>query len=151
MDLLTRVRAEKRAKDEQMHVVLDGKTLRGTQQHLAEDQKKMHHVNLYEAKTGVVFKEHMVAEKEGEVTQMKAFLTPLLLQERIISADALYTQRSFCQEVVASRGDYLLFAKGNQPTLREDIRLFFGEPPLIAWIGERIAPSTRVMAVSPLV
>ncbi len=26
MDLLTRVRAEKRAKDEQMHVVLDGKT-----------------------------------------------------------------------------------------------------------------------------
>ncbi len=130
MDLLTRVRAEKRAKDEQMHVVLDGKTLRGTQQHLAEDQKKMHHVNLYEAKTGVVLKEHMVAEKEGEWTQVKAFLTPLLLQGRIISADALYTQKRFCQEVVASRGDYLLFAKGNQLTLLEDLRLFFGEPPL---------------------
>jgi hypothetical protein len=64
MDLLTRVRAEKRAEGEQMHVILDGKTLRGTQQHLAEDQKKMHHVNLYEAKTGVVLKEHMVAEKK---------------------------------------------------------------------------------------
>ncbi len=37
MDLLIRVRAEKRAKDEQMHVVLDGKTLRGTQGHRAED------------------------------------------------------------------------------------------------------------------
>jgi predicted transposase YbfD/YdcC len=130
MDLLTRVRAEQRAKDEQMHVVLDGKTLRGTQQHLAEDQKKMHHVNLYEAKTGVVLKEHMVAEKEGELTRMNAFLTPLLLQGRIISADALYTQTSFCQEVIASGGDYLLFAKGNQPTLLEDLRLFFGEPPL---------------------
>lgn len=130
MDLLTRVRAEKRAKDEQMHVVLDGKTLRGTQQHLADDQKKMHHVNLYEAKTGVVLKEHMVTEKEGEVTRMKAFLTPLLLQGRIVSADALYTQKSFCQEVIASGGDYLLFAKANQPTLLEDLRLFFGEPPL---------------------
>ena len=130
MDLLTRVRAEKRAEDEQMHVVLDGKTLRGTQQHLAEDQKKMHHVNLYEAKTGVVLKEHMVAEKEGELTQMEAFLTPLLLQGRIISADALYTQKRFCHTVIASRGDYLLFAKGNQPTLQEDLRLFFGEPPL---------------------
>jgi predicted transposase YbfD/YdcC len=130
MDLLTRVRAEKRAKDEQMHVVLDGKTLRGTQQHLADDQKKMHHVNLYEAKTGVVLKEHMVPEKEGELTRMKAFLTPLLLQGRIISADALYTQKSFCQQVIASGGDYLLFAKGNQPTLLEDLRLFFDEPPL---------------------
>ncbi|GAC1500143.1 MAG: ISAs1-like element ISCbu1 family transposase [Ktedonobacteraceae bacterium] len=130
MDLLTRVRAEKRAKDEQMHVVLDGKTLRGTQRHLAEDQKKMHHVNLYEAKTGVVLKEHMVAEKEGEVTQMEVFLTPLLLQGRIISSDALYTQKRFCQNVMASRGDYLLFAKGNQPTFLQDLCLFFGEPPL---------------------
>jgi predicted transposase YbfD/YdcC len=130
MDLLTRVRAEKRAKDEQTHVVLDGKTLRGTQGHLAEDQKKMHHVNLYEAKTGVVLKEHMVAEKEGELTQMEVFLTPLLLQGRIISSDALYTQKRFCQNVIASRGDYLLFAKGNQPTLLQDLCLFFGEPPL---------------------
>lgn len=130
MDLLTRVRAEKRAKDEQMHVVLDGKALRGTQGHLADDQKKRHHVNLYEAKTGVVLKEHMVGEKEGELTQVEAFLTPLLLQGRIFSADALYTQKQVCQQVIASGGEYLLFAKGNQPTLLEDLRLFFGEPPL---------------------
>ena len=130
MDLLTRVRAKTRVDEEQMHVVLDGKTLRGTQGHLAEDQKKMHHVNLYEAKTGIVLKEHMVAEKEGEVTQVKAFLTPVLLQGRIISADALYTQRHVCVEVRASRGEYLFFAKGNQPTLQEDVRLFFDEPPL---------------------
>lgn len=90
----------------------------------------MHHVNLYEAKTGVVLKEHMVAEKEGELTQVEAFLTPLLLQGRIISADALYTQKRFCQSVLAARGDYLLFAKGNQPTLTSDLCLFFGEPPL---------------------
>src|SRR6266700_3341794 len=106
MDVLTRVRAEKRTEGEQMHVVLDGKTLRGTQQHVKEDQKKMHHVNLYEARTGIV------------------------LKERIISADALYTQKSFCQETIASEGDFLLFAKGNQPTLWDNLRLFFGEPPL---------------------
>jgi predicted transposase YbfD/YdcC len=130
MDLLTRVRAEKRAHQEQMHVVLDGKTLRGTQQHLAEDQKTMHHVNLYEVKTGVVLKEHMVAEKEGELTQVKEFLTPVLLAGRILSADALYTQKSFCQQVMAAGGHYLLFVKRNQPSLYEDLRLFFREPPL---------------------
>src|SRR5205807_2139563 len=54
--LLTRVRAQKRVLGEQRHVVLDGKTLRGTQHHLATDQKKMHHMNVYEAKTGIVRK-----------------------------------------------------------------------------------------------
>src|SRR5262249_46318251 len=127
MDLLTRVRAQYRTQREQSHVVLDGKTLRGTQHHLAEDQKKMHHVNLYEAQTGIIVKEHVVAEKEGELTRMKEFLTPTLLQGRIISADALYTQQSFCQEVIASGGDYLLVVKPNQPTLYEDLSLFFHE------------------------
>lgn len=129
MDLLTRVRAETRAQGEQKHVVLDGKTLRGTQQHLADDQKKMHHVNLYEAKTGIIIKEHMVAEKEGEVTRMKEFFTPVFLQGRILSADALYTQKQVCQEVIACGGEYLLFVKQNQPTLHEDLRLFFQDPP----------------------
>ncbi len=54
MDVLTRMRAAKRMPQEQMHVVVDGKTLRGTQNHLAEDQKNMHQVNVYEVKTGIV-------------------------------------------------------------------------------------------------
>lgn len=130
MDVLTRVRAQKRGEGEQRHVVLDGKTLRGTLGHGPADQKSMHQMNLYEAKTGIVLKERMVAEKAGELTHMKDFLTPTLLKRRIISADALYTQKAFCQEVIASGGDYVLFVKRNQPTLHEDLRLFFHEPPL---------------------
>ena len=57
MSLLTRVRAEQRQAGEQQHVALDGKTLRGTQHHMPEDQKKMHQVALYETQTGVVLKE----------------------------------------------------------------------------------------------
>ncbi len=129
MDLLTRVRAEKRLPGEQVHVVLDGKTLRGTQHHLAEDQKKMHHLNLYEARTGIVLKEDMVAEKANELTDVDAFLTPLLLTGRILSADALFTQKEVCRKVVLADGNYLLFAKHNQPTLYEDLSLFFHEPP----------------------
>jgi|SRR5579871_680307 len=130
MDLLTRVRAEKRRVGEQEHVVLDGKTLRGTQGHLPDDQNKMHHVNLYESQTGVILQEHMVAEKEGELTQVQAFLTPLLLSGRILTADALYTHANLCQEIIACRGNYLFFVKGNQPTLQEDLQYFFDEPPL---------------------
>jgi hypothetical protein len=61
---------------------------------------------------------------------VKEFLTPLLLAGRSISADALYTHQRFCQEVIAAGGDSLFFVMGNQPTLLEDLRLFFGEPPL---------------------
>lgn len=130
MDVLTRVRTEKRRVGEQTHVVLDGKTLRGTQYHQAEDQKRMHQMNLYEAQTGIVLKEAIVAEKANELTHMTSFLTPVLLQGRIISADALYTQHRFCQEVMAAGADYLLVAKHNQPTLYDDLSLFFHEPPL---------------------
>jgi predicted transposase YbfD/YdcC len=130
MDLLTRVRAEQRAPGEQRHVALDGKTLRGTQHHLAEDQKKVHQMNLYEAKTGVVLKEIVVAEKANELTHQQEFLTPVLLRGRIITADALHTQRGFCQNTKSAGADYLLFVKGNQSTLHEDLSLFFAEPPL---------------------
>ena len=130
MELLTRVRTAKRTKGEHTHVVLDGKTLCGTQGHLAEDQQKMHQMNFYEAKTGIILKQRMVAEKTGELTHMQEFLTPTLLKGRIISADTLYTQQAFCQQVIASGGDYLLFVKRNQPTLHEDAPCFFTNPPL---------------------
>lgn len=129
MDLLTRVRAEQRVAGEQQQVVLDGKTLRGTQHHAADDQKKMHHMNLYEAKTGVVLKERVVAEKANELTHVHEFLNRVLLAGRIFTADALYTQREVCLHTVSADADYLLIAKENQSTLHNDLALFFREPP----------------------
>ena len=67
---LTRVRAESREAGEQSMWPLDGKTLRGTQKHLAEDQKKMHQVNVYETQTGIVLKEQIVEEKESEQSRV---------------------------------------------------------------------------------
>lgn len=130
MGLLTRVRAEKREAGEQQHIALDGKTLRGTQKHLAGDQRKMHQVNLYETQTGIVLKEQVVAEKESEQSRVSELLIPLYVKGRVLTADALHTHASVCTSVVASAGDYLLFAKGNQPTLRDDLHLFFREPPI---------------------
>lgn len=111
------------------HVALDGKTLRGTLGHLAADQQPIHQLGLYETQTGVLLKEQIVGEKKNEVSIVSEFLTPLWLKGRIISADALHTQQTFCAQVRAAGGHYLLWVKGNQPTLREDLELFFREPP----------------------
>jgi predicted transposase YbfD/YdcC len=139
---LTRVRAIERCADEpsrlvgqaqreeHRHLALDGKTLRGTQHHEAPDQVKMHQVALYEPGTGLVLKEEVTAEKENELSVVSRFLIEIWVKERIITADALHTQRDFCLSVTHLGGDYVLIAKGNQPTLAEDLSLFFSDPPL---------------------
>ena len=140
-DLLTRVGAMKRCGDhasredkqaereKHVHVALDGKTLRGTLGHTASDQQKMHQLALYETQTGVLLKEQVTGEKQNELSIVSQFLTPLLVKGRIISADALHTQCAFCWQVRRWEGDYVLIVKGNQPSLHDDLELFFREPP----------------------
>jgi predicted transposase YbfD/YdcC len=139
---LTRVRATARCGDEpsrlvgqaereeQVHVALDGKTLRGTLGHEQPDQRKMHQVGLYETKTGLLLKEQVTAEKQNELCIVSQVLTPLWVRGRILSADALHTQHAFCTCVRRWQGHYVLIAKGNQARLRDDLPLFFSEPPV---------------------
>lgn len=129
MSLLTRVQAAEREAGQQHHIAVDGKTLRGTQHHVAEDQKKVHQTTMYEVHTGVIIKEQVAQEKEGEQSRIGELLQPQWVKGRTVSADALHTHASVCVRIVASAGDYLLFAKGNQPTLKEDVQLLFSEPP----------------------
>jgi predicted transposase YbfD/YdcC len=116
-------------REEHVHVALDGKTLRGTLGHEAAKQRKMHQLALYETGTGLVLKEQVVGDKENELSIVSQFLSPVWVKGRIISADALHTQHTFCSDVTHGGGYFLLVAKGNQPTLRDDLQLFFSEPP----------------------
>ncbi len=87
-------------------------------------------MSLYETQTGIVLSEQVVGDKENELSRINEMLSPQSIKGRIVSADALHTQQAFCLEVTLAGGDYVLFAKGNQPTLQEDLHLFFHEPPV---------------------
>ncbi|WP_307813461.1 ISAs1 family transposase [Ktedonobacter sp. SOSP1-52] len=52
---------------------------------------------------------------------------PLRSRVRILSADAMHTQKKWCTYVQSYGGYYLLLAKNNQPQLYEDLRDFFEE------------------------
>lgn len=56
----------------------------------------------------------------------------------------MYTQRAFCMQILSGGGDYLLFAKKNQPTLLADIEQFFVPPRQAA--GWPIAHLPRTVA-----
>ena len=43
--------------------------------------------------------------------------------------DALHTQRDVSIQIVEAGGDYIWLAKGNQPQIEEDIRLWFDPDP----------------------
>lgn len=62
-------------------------------------------------------------------------MSQLPLAGKVLTGDALYTQRHLCQQVLDNGGDYLFIVKGNQEELRADIAFLFADPP---W-GERFA------------
>jgi predicted transposase YbfD/YdcC len=47
------------------------------------------------------------------------------LREKVVVGDALHTQRPVSIQIVEAGGEYLWFAKGNQPQMEENIRLWF--------------------------
>jgi predicted transposase YbfD/YdcC len=57
-----------------------------------------------------------------EIPEMKPLLDPLPLQGRLITADALHTQRETARWLVEEKGaDYLFTVKDNQGGLKQDL------------------------------
>ena len=106
------------------HLAIDGKRLRAT----SSQEHPVHQLSCYEVKTGRVLWHCNVHEKHNEISELKPLLTTPWVKGRILSLDALHTQREFCARVHRLEGDYLLMAKDNQPTLCEDIADFFEDP-----------------------
>ncbi len=55
-------------------------------------------------------------------------LEMLALKGRIVTADAMHTQRATAEAVTARGGDYVLALKANQDSLHEDVRLYLDDP-----------------------
>ncbi len=109
-------------------VAMDGKTLRGTLSHHQEHQPAVHVVSWYEPESGLVLAHRAVEDKHNEISTLPGWLSPALVKERIVTADALHTQRAFCADVIRFGGHYVLIVKKNHPTLWQDIHTFFTDP-----------------------
>jgi hypothetical protein len=109
---------------------LDGKSARGSFDGL---QKAVHLLSLVAHESGLTLAQAAVpnggAEKTNEHKAALGLLEGLVLQGRLISGDAMFCQRDFCQQVLDAGGDYLVFVKDNQPTLLHDIQTAFAPAP----------------------
>ena len=112
-----------------LQVVLDGKTLRGT-----IPQGQSHGVHLlaaYVPDHGVVLAQVAVGQKENEIVAAPKLLAQLDLRGRVVSGDAMFTQRDVSMQIVTGGGDYLWPVKANQPALLHELELLF-DPLLVA-------------------
>ncbi len=110
------------------HVAMDGKTLRGTLGHESEGQPAVHLLSLYECQSGIVLTQRAVHSKENEISAAAALVHPALVKGRIISTDAMHTQKKWCACVHGYGGYYLTIVKKNQPQMYQDLVDFFDDP-----------------------
>jgi predicted transposase YbfD/YdcC len=64
-----------------------------------------------------------------ELTVAPELLAEIDLKGRVVTFDALHTQRKTAERVLSQGGDYLMVVKENQPGLYADIKLLFDDPP----------------------
>jgi len=106
----------------QVLVAIDGKVLRGT---LDDKQNGTYLLAAYLPSEGIVLMEVAVAGKGSEIPAAPKVLKSIDLREKVVMGDALHTQRQVSIQIVEAGGEYIWFAKGNQPQIEEDIRLWF--------------------------
>jgi predicted transposase YbfD/YdcC len=112
-------------------IAVDGKAQRGRR---AADPAAgvVHALSAFCHDYGIVLSQapiaHAAAKAEAELTVAPEVVASLDWTGRVLTGDALFCQRSVCQQVVEQDGDYLVVVKENQPTLFNDIRLLFAPP-----------------------
>ena len=102
---------------------LDGKSLHGTNLHLVSAFAHLARAVLFEQGTDIKGKELVVGPE---------VLTHITIKDRVVTGDALFAQRSLCEQIKTAKGGYVFRVKGNQDTLEKNIRLFFNDPPFQA-------------------
>jgi hypothetical protein len=108
-------------------IALDGKTLRGAGGHGAGGGyvPGVHLVAAYAHQAQAVLAQLRAAGKGHEVAAAQAVLAQVPLGGRVVTGDALLTQREVCDQIVAAEGDYVLPVKENQPALLDSLARAF--------------------------
>jgi predicted transposase YbfD/YdcC len=113
-------------------VALDGKAVRGVRAH----GRTVHLLGLA-SHAGVVLAQSAVAAKANEISAAPGLLTRQQLTGRVVTVDALLTQRRLARHICRHGGHYLMVVKDNQPALLAAITTLFTDPPWLVGDQER--------------
>lgn len=121
-------------------IALDGKTLRGSRKQGAPGA---HLLSAVGQRLGLSLARRAVPDETNELGVVRAVLRDLVLSGRVVTADALHTQKEVAGAILAGGGDYVLPVKENQPHLLAQIEDVFAHPALFGG-GFAVAETTGV-------
>jgi hypothetical protein len=101
---------------------LDGKTLRGSDDKV---RGAIHLLSVLDGPTGGVLKQAAVERTTNEHKAAFAVLRGLVLDGRVITADAMFCHRDLAAQIRSQGGHYFFAVKGNQEELKRDIAAAF--------------------------
>lgn len=108
-------------------LAIDGKTQRGN----ATAKQKANHIVSAIDENGICYGQEVVREKSNEITAIPKLLERLNIKGHIVTIDAMGTQTEIVSQIKRKRGDYVLGLKGNQGTLHDDVKTYFGDKVLL--------------------
>lgn len=110
-------------------IAIDGKTLRGSQKQGAPGT---HLLSALSHRLGLTLAQQAVDDKTTEMFAIEDLLDALVLKGRVVTIDALHTQRFTAQTILDWEADYVMIVKDNQPEMLADIQLLFEELAVVA-------------------
>jgi predicted transposase YbfD/YdcC len=102
---------------------LDGKALLGMPKR--EDGTAEYALSVYDVQAGKTLSQVAVGQKENEITKAPEAIQLAKIAGKVVTGDALHTQKRLVQEILYEQGDYLLPVKENQPKLYKNIQSLF--------------------------
>ena len=104
-------------------VAIDGKELCGSKD--PETGFRRHLLSAVSHEIGVVLAECAVDGKTNEIPVSNELLKAFDVVGKVLTTDALLTQKTFCETVIENQADYALPVKENQRSMYEDIQDLF--------------------------
>lgn len=102
---------------------LDGKAVRGMRQKDEEGNEYL--LSVYDVEQAKVLAQVEVGRKENEITKAPKALQMVEIAQKVVTGDAMHTQRGLTTQILEAQGDYVLPVKENQPQLYKNIRALF--------------------------
>jgi predicted transposase YbfD/YdcC len=102
---------------------LDGKALLGMLKR--EDGTSEYALSVYDVQVGKTISQVGVGSKENEITKAPEAIKLAKIAEKVVTGDALHTQKRLAQTILDEQGDYVFTVKENQLNLYKNIKSLF--------------------------
>jgi len=102
---------------------LDGKARRGMRK--KDEDGQAYGLSIYDVQEAKVMSQVEVGRKENEIVQAPKALKRAEISQKVITADAMHTQRGLATQILEAQADYVFPVKENQPQLYKNIQSLF--------------------------